>query len=247
MDKQTQKELLNLVEKNFNEIAEHFSETRRKELWPELIRLVKDVKSGAKVLDIGCGSGRLLEAFIGREIDYLGVDKSEKLLKNARAKYPNNKFRNGDILEMGKIPEYDFDYIFCIAVLHHIPSKELRIEALRQLGNKIKKDGKIVIMVWNMWSTEWKIKNKKNFKKMVFKYWLLKLIGKNKMDFGDILFDWKNSDGEAVSQRYYHVFNKRELRRICRKAKLKIKKIYKDKYNYYLVLKKRNENIKRKF
>ncbi|MFC1678329.1 class I SAM-dependent methyltransferase [Patescibacteria group bacterium] len=232
MDKQTQKELLNLVGKNFNEIADHFSETRRKELWPELIKLTKEVKAGAKVLDMGCGSGRLLEAFIGREIDYYGVDKSEELLKIAQAKYPNNKFRMGDLLDMGKIPEYDFDHIFCIAVLHHIPGRKLQVEAMRQLGNKTKQGGKIIISVWNLWS-------QKKYRKLIWRFFFLKLIKKNEMDFGDILFDWKDKDGAAVSKRYYHGFTKRELKRIGRKAKLKIKKIYKDQFNYYLVMEKK--------
>jgi len=56
------------------------------------------------------------------------------------------------------------------------------------------------------------------------------------MDFGDVLFDWKNSRGEALSQRYYHAFTKPELRRIAKKAGLKIGDMYKDEKNYYLVL-----------
>jgi hypothetical protein len=52
------------------------------------------------------------------------------------------------------------------------------------------------------------------------------------------LFDWKKSDGSAVSQRYYHAFTRRGLRKITKRANLKIEKLYKDKYNYYLVLKK---------
>ena len=92
-------------------------------------------------------------------------------------------------------------------------------------------DGKIIIAVWNLWG-------QKKFKKLVFKFALLKLIKKNKMDIGDILFDWKNSKGEIVSRRYYHAFTKRELKKIIKKAGLKIEKIYKDKFNYYAVLKK---------
>ena len=56
------------------------------------------------------------------------------------------------------------------------------------------------------------------------------------MDFGDILFDWKNSQGEKTSKRYYHAFKKGELKRVIKKAGLKIEKIYKDKYNYYALL-----------
>jgi len=58
------------------------------------------------------------------------------------------------------------------------------------------------------------------------------------MDLGDLLFDWKNSAGQAVSQRYYHAFTKRELKKISKQAGLKIERLYQDKYNYYAVLTK---------
>ena len=59
------------------------------------------------------------------------------------------------------------------------------------------------------------------------------------MGFGDILFDWKNSQGKPISQRYYHAFTKRQLKKIIKIAGLEIEKIYKDKYNYYVILKKK--------
>ena len=76
----------------------------------------------------------------------------------------------------------------------------------------------------------------KKYYKLIWRFSILKLLNKNKMDFGDILFDWKNNQGNALSQRYYHAFTAKKLKKIAQKAELKIKKIYKDKYNYYLVL-----------
>jgi hypothetical protein len=58
------------------------------------------------------------------------------------------------------------------------------------------------------------------------------------MDFGDIIFDWKNNDGEIAGKRYYHAFRKRELKKIIKKAGLKTRRIYKDKYNYYAIITK---------
>lgn len=231
MDKQTQKNLLNIVKKNYEEISEQFNETRKKYLWPELLKLTKNVKNGNKILDAGCGNGRLLEAFKNKRIQYLGIDNSIELIKHARAKYPKQEFIVNDILALGKIPEINFDYVFCVAVLQHIPSKDLRIAALRQLKNKVKPDGKIIITVWNLWSQA-------KFRKLILKFAILKLIKKNKMDLGDILFDWKNPSGQVISRRYYHAFTKRQLKKIIKKAGLKIDKIYKDKYNYYAILSK---------
>lgn len=238
MNKQTQKEILRLVGKNYNEVAEQYSETRKKRLWPELVSILEEVKTGHKILDVGCGSGKILQNLENKDIDYLGIDPSKNLLKLARKEWgetDKRKFVEGDILDLGKIDGLDFDFVFCIAVLQHIPSRKLRLQALKQLRNKVKGDGKIIVSNWNMWSKKFA---KKKFRWLVFKFWLLKLIGKNKMDFGDILFDWKNPQGHSVSKRYYHAFTALELKRICRKAGLKIEKITKDEFNYYLVLRK---------
>jgi len=246
MDKQTQKNLLALVKSNYEEIADQFNQTRKKYLWPELIELTKEIKTGDKILDVGCGNGRLLEAFRDKQVSYLGIDNNEKLINLARenrkssignrqSEIVNRKFIVGDILNLGKIPEMNFNYVFSIALFHHLPGNDLRIAGLRQLKNKVNKNGKIIVVVWNLWSQP-------KFRKLIFKFTLLKLIKKNlsavRMDFGDILFDWKNPDGEAMSRRYYHAFTKRGLKKIIKKAGLKIEKIYKDKYNYYAILRK---------
>jgi len=238
MDKQTQKNLLELVKRNYGEIAADFDLTRKKDLWPELIKLSEMVKNGDRVLDVGCGNGRLIEAFGDKKIEYLGVDSSERLIKLAtnqrllrRSAPRNDKWVVADILELDKLPERDFDYVFCIAVLHHLPGKDLRLKALEQIKNKIKPGGKIILTVWNLWS-------QKKFRKLIIKYDWFKLIGKNQMAWGDILFDWKNAKGEKISRRYYHVFTGYGLKKLAGETDLKIEKLYQDRHNYYLILHK---------
>jgi SAM-dependent methyltransferase len=234
MDKQTQKELLKIVGQNYDDIAVHYNETRKKQLfplWNGLIKITKSISDGSRVLDAGCGNGRLLEAFIGKNIDYLGVDSCEKLLSLAKENYPDSKFRQANILDLGTVPEYDFDAVFSIAVLHHLPGKDLQLKAMRQLYNKCKKGGQVVITVWNLWQHE-------KYGKLIWRFWFLRLLRKNKMDFGDILWDWKTADGAAISQRYYHAFNRFELYRLSKKAGFKVRKIFTDKFNYYIILQK---------
>jgi len=237
MDKKTQKNLLALVKLNYAEIADSFSETRKHTFWPELARLAGEVKAEDKIFDVGCGNGRLLETLVSNQqkLNYLGVDQSEELINHARLQYPNNKFLVGDILELGEIQEINFDYVFCIAVLHHLPGADLRVAALRQLRNKVSNDGRIIVSVWDIWSQP-------KLKKLIYKFALLKIIKKNlpagSLDFGDILFDWKKEEDGKLSRRYYHAFTKWGLKKIIKKAGLKIEKIYKADNNYYAILKK---------
>lgn len=238
MDKQTQEKLLEIVRRNYNEIAGEFSETR-KELWPTMKELGNMVREGGSVLDAGCGNGRLLEAFKNKKIEYTGVDSSKNLIQLAEAKYQelnqkskikNPKFIVADILDLSQIKN-KFDWVFSIAALHHFPGEDLQVKALSEMKNKIKENGKIVISVWKLW-------NQPKYLKLIAKFAALKIFGKNKMGFGDIIFDWGGEKGRKKSQRYYHAFRKRELKKIIKKAGLKIEKIYQEKYDYYVILTK---------
>ena len=237
MDKQTQKNLLEIVKKNYEESAEDFSETRKRHLgplWSELVKIGEKVKDNNSVLDVGCGNGRLLEVLknhcpggTSKNIKYLGVDASENLIKIAKKRWPNYNFKKCEASDLGCIPEINFNFVFFIAVMHHLPGKALRIAVLKQLKNKVALDGKIIISTWNLWP-------QKKYRKLIIKFALLKIIRKSKMDWGDIVFTGFNQK----SKRYYHAFTRFGLRRIIKKAGLKVARLYKDEYNYYAILKK---------
>jgi ubiquinone/menaquinone biosynthesis C-methylase UbiE len=228
MDKKTQQQLLKLVKKNYQEIAAEYDRTRRKTttpLWQKMDEYARKVSSGNRILDVGCGNGKLLE-FLPANIDYLGIDSSKKMIEISASRFPGKKFKTADILELQKLNETDFDEIFCIAVIHHLPGQDLRIRALQNMAEKLNPGGKIIITAWNLWS-------QKKFRKLLFKNLALKLLGGNKMEIGDIVFDWKGSNKQTASKRYYHAFTKKEFKKIIKKAGLTPKSIYKDKYNYF--------------
>jgi len=233
MDKKTEQELLELVRQNYEEIALSFNETRRKAVWPEIAKLAAEVKYGESVLDAGCGNGRLRDVFKGKPINYLGIDISQSLIRLAEAneewKLVFQQFAVGDILELDRLTTKKFDYIFSVAVLHHLPGINIRLEALAQLKNHLKPGGTIIISVWNMW-------RRRDLLWLILKFGFNKLIGQNKMDWGDIVFDWR---GEKASQRYYHAFTKKELIKLFGLADLEIIKFTDDKLNYYMQLKNR--------
>jgi SAM-dependent methyltransferase len=190
-------------------------------------------------------------------INYLGVDQSAALIKIARENYPENNFKVLAWQDLAQLPENNFAYIFSLAVLHHIPSRADRIRALELAKTKLAPQGKIIISVWNLWA-------RPKFLKLIIKFWWSRLLGKNDLELGDILFPWggktrkkdravaEEGAGENVETdagqdsgkestanlRYYHDFTFWELKKISRVAGLKIKRIYKDKFNYYLILEK---------
>jgi len=229
MRKDIKDNLLQLVKSNYQKIAGDFDMTRKKEIWPEIRKRAEEIKDGDRILDVGCGNGRLIEAFENKEVEYLGVDNSEELIRLAEENY-DHKFLVSDILDLSSFEDKDFDYAFCLAVLQHLPSVELRVQALEQIKMKLKDEGKMVVSNWNLWAGK--------HRKTIRRFWWKKVLGRNKMDYGDITFPWKNSQGEEVSQRYYHAFRMKELKYLAKKVDMKIEDLYKDKHNYWLILKK---------
>jgi tetratricopeptide (TPR) repeat protein len=79
---------------------------------------VEGLVDGASVLDVGCGLGALLDYFatIGRRVEYLGIDLSEKLVEAARVKHEGVAFERRDILAAP--PARRFDFVVCSGTLN---------------------------------------------------------------------------------------------------------------------------------
>jgi len=234
MKKNTAEKLILKTGKDYDLIARKFSLTRNY-LWDEMKKLLKLVNDGDRVLDFGCGSGRIADALIERKkgIDYSGVDVSGKIIQEARKKHPNLFFFT--LKEPFYTLPFDdnyFNVVFAIAVFHHIPSGDIRKKTVCELKRVLKKDGLIIVSVWSP-----------PFKKLIYpfiKYTFLKFIGKIDMDIGDVFIPWKNSKGEVVAERYVHFFSKGGLRGLFGKNAFSILRSYyaDSRRNIYLIGKK---------
>ncbi len=229
MDKEYAKKILEESRENYNLISEDFSRTRDK-FWEELGFLSEYVDDNDKVLDLGCGNGRLSELFQEKNLDYFGVDFSERLIEIASKKHPQLKFQVADALNL-PFPGNFFDKVFSIAVLHHIPSRELRLRFLIETKRVLKPGGSLAITVWRFHKLEALF--------LIFKSTILKLFGLSKLDFGDIMEPW----GKKI-KRYYHCFSRRELKKDITEAGFGIKdfRIIKNRkgnrQNIYLIAQK---------
>jgi 2-polyprenyl-3-methyl-5-hydroxy-6-metoxy-1,4-benzoquinol methylase len=227
MTKEQADAILNLVKRNYNEIAAAFDATRKKEIWPAIRKFAAEIKDDDKVLDAGCGNGRLLEALRDKKITYLGIDNSAELIKAAKINFPEREFREADILDLNNVSESNFDHIFCLAVLQHIPSRELRVKFLKNLAARLKPAGNLIVSVWNL-------RQIPKYRRMIWRnYWRL-IFRRHKLEARDLIFPWKDSAGKIVSDRYYHAFTARELRRLGAATGLKISEIRPDKYNIWV-------------
>ena len=190
---------MQLNKQMYDLLTEDFSRTRAT-VWEEFKSLGEYFQDGDTVLDLGCGNGRFFELIngAGREIKYFGADNSEKLVQLAKQRYQAGKFVLTDGLILPFADNF-FDKILCIAVLHHLPGRELQREFLREAYRVLKPNGRLIL-------TTWEARPGKRRWRSLLKYTWLKIIGKSNLDWGDFYEPW----GEK-GLRYFHNFSKKEL------------------------------------
>jgi len=182
---------LQQVKDHYNSIGQHFAETRKKKMQLELVEFAKMVKPGMRVLDVGCGSGRLLTELAGKKVYYTGLDFSSTLIKQAQKRYPKRRFKVADVTNpdswkgIGK-----FDAVFCLGVMHHIPDRKRQHGILQNMFRHTKSGGMVVISVWNLWQSRFWKKHLSQWKK--------------KIEYGNFSFIWvpySVSDGRNIVKR----------------------------------------------
>lgn len=131
----------------YDAFAKDFADTRDKP-WPEFDYFSEQLKIGDRILDLGCGNGRLRK-FLPSELirlgDYFGFDISENLLSIARKNFPKDAFFRGNFGKNLPFGSQNFDWIISIAAFHHLLNKKDQNKFLTEAHRVLKPHGKIFI------------------------------------------------------------------------------------------------------
>ena len=175
------------------------------------------------MLDLGCAHGLLAGETARRDFSgiYLGLDSSSMLLDSVpdQLQPPRYRFALADLskddwpqtvrtsLDQGSasdqgVPDSSnpFDWAFAFAVLHHLPSVNLRASAAAAIGSLLRPGGRAAVSVWDFLASP----------RLVDRVvpWDAVGLSKKDVDGGDYLVDWREG-GSGV--RYVHHFTQAEL------------------------------------
>ena len=192
------------VHQVYEQIASHFSATRFKP-WPLVERFLKEQPDGAIGLDVGCGNGKHLT--LNKNIFIVGSDRSANLVAIASQHRPHAALM-ADTLHLPHRPFF-FDFAISIAVIHHLSTRERRVEAIKCVLGVLRRPGGKPDAAGGG--------------RALFYVWALEQRGSRRgWDHGDeqdIIVPWvmkqDSRDGVVPTtktfQRYYHLYQKGEL------------------------------------
>jgi 2-polyprenyl-3-methyl-5-hydroxy-6-metoxy-1,4-benzoquinol methylase len=171
------------------------------------------LKKKGKVLDLGCGAGRVAIPLAKMGFEVIGVDNNPKMIDAANAlkrKYnvKNVKFIRIDASRM-KFKKESFDYVLMMEnSLEHIPGRRKREKILRKVNKPLHSDGLLILSFHSYFYPL------KRFLKIQMSN-ISNLIKKN-FELNDCILNTKKG------KIYFHCFTPFEIENLLRRTGFKI-------------------------
>jgi len=205
------------IKEVYNKISKDFDITRYR-VWTCTSDFFDIIEKNTIGLEVGCGNGKniVYSNNLNKNIKIKGIDICDKFVEICKSK--DLDVIQGDMLRL-PYDNYSFDFVYSIAVLHHLNTEELRIKALEEMFRVCKKDGIIFVLVW---AFEQEADSKRKFTKT------------------DEMVSWKSRDDGQTYFRYYHLYLDGELEKEFSKTNFKfniIRNFY-EKGNWGFIIKK---------
>ncbi len=110
------------------------------------------IEPGDRVLEIGCGVGRLTRRLAGRAREVVALDVSDEMLARARALSPelaNVRWTLGDGVSLAGVEDASIDAAISTVVFQHVPDPAITLGYVREVGRVLRPGGWAVLQVSN--------------------------------------------------------------------------------------------------
>lgn len=125
----------------------------------DLPALLRKYVHGTRALDFGCGAGRSTRFLREMSFEVIGVDVSEIMLNQARARDPHGDYRLVVDGSLAGLSSGTFDLILAAFTFDNVPSDGPKTSALREVRRLLAPGGRVVIVVsapdiyWHEWAS----------------------------------------------------------------------------------------------
>lgn len=108
---------------------------------------------GKRMLEIGCGIGRLAHCFVRDFAHYTGVDVSPEMIAQARAaQIPRAEFHSVSGGGLEQIPGASMDFVFSFAVFQHVPDRAAILNYVRETARVLRPGGLFRLHMKGLWT-----------------------------------------------------------------------------------------------
>ncbi|MEV4135508.1 class I SAM-dependent methyltransferase [Dactylosporangium sp. NPDC049742] len=102
-----------------------------------------------RILDVGCGAGRVTRAIAARAGNIIGVDVNPSALSVARASAPSVGFVHASMTDL-PFPDDSFDQVWCLRFsFNALPTPQERLATLRELWRVCAPGGAVLVEAFN--------------------------------------------------------------------------------------------------
>ena len=169
-----------------------------------------------RLIDLGCGTGRLLLPFAQRGYRVLGVDLSAAMLKVAAAKAHTAgvvvELLRANLTQLDGIADSSFDYAACLfSTLGMVLGAENRLAVVRHSFRVLRPGGRFILHVHNRWFNMWDPTGRKWLVRDWLRSW-----------FGGTGGDREMPTHQGVAGLTLHLFTRREIVRLLQEAGFRI-------------------------
>jgi SAM-dependent methyltransferase len=108
-------------------------------------------QEGDRILDAACGTGLTIIKYVNPSVRIVAVDLSIESLKQLRHRAvitPAVECLQADLTTL-PFATNSFDKVLCANAIQHMPGRELRQQAIRELSRVVRPGGKVVVTVHN--------------------------------------------------------------------------------------------------
>lgn len=204
------------VARLYDAIAVDYDRSRDRP-WPEVVEFARSLPPRTDVADLGCGSGRHARVFAAEGHRIVGLDASARLLEIARRKVPQGAFVRGDLCGL-PFRDSRFPAAVAVAAIHHLPSERERLAAIREIARILRPGGRALVTVWSL-----HLESEERTRET-------RPAGP---DPRDVWVPWRAGGNEV--ERFYHLFEERELPALVLAAGLRVAKYFRSADNYVAV------------
>lgn len=105
-----------------------------------------------RVIDLGCGTGRLAQTLVPHGFEYVGVDLSEEMLNIARKNIDTEKatFLRGNLVELQSVVPASVDYAACLfSTLGMVVGEHNRQAVVKNVFGLLRLGGRLVLHAHN--------------------------------------------------------------------------------------------------